>query len=910
MGWRSGYVKRLSTDRLVFNGASCRLRAGLRMVERKCVADMIFKSKPQPEAAFEDPEALYRALALSNRGPDNLWAHQADVLREWHSDHLNDSDVALELPTGAGKTLVGGLIGEFRRRTFQERVAYLCPTRLLARQTSEKLSEYGIPNVLLVNNVSGWNKPDRARYEAGQALAVSVYSHVFNSNPAIDSAEVLLLDDAHAAEGYVASPWKLEISRDDGAYLDVLSTIEQGLDPVVVDRLRTNLPDSEYYSTVYLASPLAVHSNIRQFEATLSAAAASQKISTSAKHAWKSMQSHSDGCLVYVSYSKILIRPLVAPTYQHSAFEDVGRRVYMSATLGSGGELERTFGRRKINRIPVPKGWEKQGTGRRFFAFPGLTSDLSDDTGKVAAYVSTAIAEAGRAIVLTPDARTADAFVDSVVPDGTNVFRAADVEDDMSVFVNSTDAVLVLNNRYDGIDLPGDDCRLVILVGLPANGDLQERFLHKSLGAVEVLQERIRARIAQGAGRATRSTRDFSAVLVLGDELVSYLTNSHSLRSFHPEIQAELSFGYTNSIDTTSSELSERLQAFYDHGSAWASVDAEIIADRNKLVKVDAVGTTEMQKAARHEIVACEALWDGNWQQSLTSINSVLGRLSDERAPKRYAALWNYLGFHASRLLSEQTGDVSLQSAGQKYYRDARSASRATSWFSHLHSPAEAGVTLPPTLDPVDEAAIEGMRDKDELTGPDFEDVVASARTDLLGRESEPYEDALVVMGELAGATESYTYDDDEADNQAAPDAVWIFSDRQWVVWEAKNMAASTGSVGANNVRQACSHLNFVESERKSAAPPDSICLLDSPKPKIEPSARKVATSNVYLVRPPAVVPIFDRLVRAWRTARAVGVEDADEATLAGIFRDENALPSQWIPELRADPIAHPTPDN
>ncbi|MCC9705472.1 hypothetical protein E4N62_09480 [Streptomyces sp. MNU76] len=62
---------------------------------------------------------------------------------------------------------------------------------------------------------------------------------------------------------------------------------------------------------------------------------------------------------------------------QHQAFNSPARRVYMSATLGDGGELERSFGRRKIERIPVPKGWESRGTGRRFFLFPELTNDLS-----------------------------------------------------------------------------------------------------------------------------------------------------------------------------------------------------------------------------------------------------------------------------------------------------------------------------------------------------------------------------------------------------------------------------------------------------------------------------------------------------------------------------------------------------
>lgn len=175
---------------------------------------MAFKRRKGEAAVPEDPEQLYRQLALSNNGPEALWSHQADVLRDWHKDHLNLPDVALELPTGAGKTLVGGLIGEWRRRAARDRVAYLCMTRQLAGQTSERLNDYGIPNVLLIGKVSSWNVADRARYTSASAVAVTVYSHVFNTNPAINDAQLLLLDDAHGAEGYVASPWSLVIDRE------------------------------------------------------------------------------------------------------------------------------------------------------------------------------------------------------------------------------------------------------------------------------------------------------------------------------------------------------------------------------------------------------------------------------------------------------------------------------------------------------------------------------------------------------------------------------------------------------------------------------------------------------------------------------------------------------------------------
>lgn len=83
-----------------------------------------------------DPEALYRQLARTNAGPDGLWGHQTDLLRDWHANYLRERDVALELPTGAGKTLVGGLIAEWLRQAEREPVAYLCPNRQLAVQAA------------------------------------------------------------------------------------------------------------------------------------------------------------------------------------------------------------------------------------------------------------------------------------------------------------------------------------------------------------------------------------------------------------------------------------------------------------------------------------------------------------------------------------------------------------------------------------------------------------------------------------------------------------------------------------------------------------------------------------------------------------------------------------------------------
>ena len=70
----------------------------------------------------------------------NIDLHQ--MLNEHHKNH---ADIALQLPTGSGKTLVGLLIAEWRRIKYRERVVYLCPTIQLVNQAVElSVGKYGI----------------------------------------------------------------------------------------------------------------------------------------------------------------------------------------------------------------------------------------------------------------------------------------------------------------------------------------------------------------------------------------------------------------------------------------------------------------------------------------------------------------------------------------------------------------------------------------------------------------------------------------------------------------------------------------------------------------------------------------------------------------------------------------------
>ncbi|MFD7166665.1 DEAD/DEAH box helicase family protein [Streptomyces violascens] len=85
------------------------------------------------------PEGLFGEPPRGREGRGALWSHRADILRDSSSAAFRDKpDAALELPTGSGKTLVGLLIAEWRRRYFRHRSVCACPAKQLPHQVSER----------------------------------------------------------------------------------------------------------------------------------------------------------------------------------------------------------------------------------------------------------------------------------------------------------------------------------------------------------------------------------------------------------------------------------------------------------------------------------------------------------------------------------------------------------------------------------------------------------------------------------------------------------------------------------------------------------------------------------------------------------------------------------------------------
>jgi hypothetical protein len=353
---------------------------------------------------------------------------------------------------------------------------------------------------------------------------------------------------------------------------------------------------------------------------------------------------------------------------------------------------------------------------------------------------------------MTPDGRTANEFRANCIPAGHSVLKATDVEDDLTVFTSASDATLLLHNRYDGIDLPDHDCRMAILSGLPARGDLQERFLYSALGAHEVLQERVKARIVQGSGRATRNSRDYAVVVVLGDNLVQYATRQDILASLHPEVHAEIEFGLRNSLGVPLGEIREQLAIFTEQGAQWREVNQDILADRDRFSTIQPPGVRELQESARHEVLTWEAIWQGDWNGALLAARSALDALTGGRAPQRYAALWNYLASNLALRHASTTRDPSLIQAAGAFYQAARKAGRGTTWLAHLTDPArQVTINSETGVDPLDTITAANIVTALKTVGQPsrFEPLVVQIHAALTSTPARPYERSWSSWGPL-----------------------------------------------------------------------------------------------------------------------------------------------------------------
>ena len=766
---------------------------------------MAFKKRGSKLTASASPDQLFRELPR-RQFPDVL-PHQKSIMQLYAEEAIQHPDVALQLPTGSGKTLVGLLIAEWRRRKFNEKVVYLCPTRQLVNQAVEQSDrKYGLSVSGFTGSNRNYDPSNVAKYNQGMSVAVTTYSSVFNTNPFFDSPDIIIVDDAHAAESYVSTLWSLEIERFNEkhrAIHDALcSLLRPFLDASSFSRLtgRWDSPTDKGWVDK-LPTPI-LHKIQEDLVEILDEYIGDSEL----KFSWSMIRSHFHACHLYLSSKSFLIRPLLPPTWAHDAFSGAKQRIYMSATLGSGGDLERLTGRKNIHRLTIPEGWDTQGVGRRFFIFPSFS--LKDSESEE--FNLDLFERSERSLVLVPSDKHCNSVINKIEnKTDLSVFTADDIEESKEEFILSKNAVAVVANRYDGIDFPKDECRLLVIEGLPKSVNNQELFLMSRIGANLLFNERIQTRVIQAIGRCTRSLEDYSTVVVKGNELAEFLANKDRRQYFHPELQAELEFGVDQSIESSYKDLIENYEIFIENGEDWEDVNSEIVDIRGEKTQLAFPGIDDLSKSVSHEIEYVKSLWDGDFKQALHHAEAALGTLSHKEL-KGYRAWWEYLAGSAA-YVADKEDVVNLGQKALEHFARAKKAAKNIPWLTSLSSYLSSSeLDVNEKINSLIMKQVEGVEAFLASVGS-MHDRNYSRKERIIreGLNSEEgFEEAHRLLGELLG------FESRKVETDASPDPWWQLGDLCFVFEDHAN--AENNTLSPTKARQVSTHPNWMRENVES----------------------------------------------------------------------------------------------
>jgi replicative superfamily II helicase len=578
--------------------------------------DKLRTNKPKPKPT--DPLEIFRRQPKPP-GFNDLYTSQADILQEWYA-RRDSKDTVLKLHTGGGKTIVGLLIAQSSMNELGGPVLYLAPTVQLVHQTLEKAKAHGIP---AVPYVKGQGLHDD--FNNGTAVLVAAYQALFNGRslfglrgkPHVPLAAVIL-DDAHTAFTSLRDQFTLDVHReqDSDTYESLASLFRRSFEEA--DRIGTY--DDVVSGRDYGIMEVPYWDWLDKRHTVLEVL---KPISENYTFEWPLLRDKLHLCHALISRSAFSITSVLPVIDMFPSFVDCGRRVYMSATIADDSEIVRTFGANPEDVKNALTSRSLAGISERMILVPDLMPwDFKTDNAKEL-LISAAKQELG-AVVLTASENAASKWKDvAEVPKASPAVDAV---------VNrlqkgNRDKPAVFANRYDGIDLPGDACRLLVLSGMPTGSSSYELFRSTALFGGSTIARMLAQRIEQGIGRGARGSGDHCVVLLHGADVAGWIAKKVNFQFLTSATRAQIEIGSKVSMEVADADsLCEIISWSYNRDSKWMEYHSETLAD---LVTQDPLDH-ERIKIAKFERKAFDLWHDGYYEKALNKLEKIRSLLADD----------------------------------------------------------------------------------------------------------------------------------------------------------------------------------------------------------------------------------------------------------------------------------------
>ena len=730
-----------------------------------------------------------------------LWSAQQFVLSTYSTENLNTNDLAIELPTGAGKTLIALLLAEAWRQE-GNKVAILTANKTLAHQMELEGEALGIPVVLMEGRGDEIPPTDRRAYQRANKTAIMNYWVYFNQNPVIDNADLLVMDDAHLAEHCFHSLWSLDISRyrHESLFKNLVSEISTHFPEYTVAQDALDDLENNYYPPELLSfiDQLLLSSRIKE----IIDSSPDLETDIDFQFRWRRIRPKIDEANIYISNNSIWIRPYIYPLNSNQHYSSAKQRLYLSATIGEPSDLCRRLGVRRIEKMTIPPEHAQKTSGRRLIVMNRMEESdlpvrlqhaflesLKHIPKSIWLFSSGSEVERMRPIIL--EWLNENGFV------GHNSWTLTSLGDEIDRFKASETGHLFVAGRFDGMDFRENECRLVVIASLPRAINIQEEFICTYLRDASFMRSRLNQRIMQALGRCNRAADDYAVYILADRRFAAHFGRESNRACIPPNLAAEIDMAEDMS-ELEISDLGIQIDNFlsenfdeYDQSYAQLVRDiptSPIIKGDNDLAEAEVLGWTALFDSQNYSVAAdrFQRCWDKAREDNLLEIGAFYGWC---------LAKAQYLG-------AVKTGDGSCEDS-LAVFEDALKRGGSISWFNKMRASLNRARSQPKVVDieneEYKEAIIRAFDNILEQTGRSFDRHFDAVARDLQSDKHNQYCQGLKKMGTILG------YDATRPRHGSASDNRWrgVFGRKKEVITiEAKIEHEASGSITASSIGQ------------------------------------------------------------------------------------------------------------
>ena len=491
---------------------------------------------------------------------------QGHVWQKWHEKRDN-KNIVLKMNTGSGKTVVGLLILKSSLNEKKVPAVYVVPDNFLVEQVINEANLLG---------VAVTTDPNAINFRRGKEILVCNIHKLVNGKSVFGINErkieigTIIIDDAHACIDTVESQYTIKIPNNNEMYKNILqiflSTIKQQSESKAIE-LENSQPN-----TIILVPFWSWKNNLEDIRKILLKNSADSDLMFSLPL----LKDNLEFCRCVISDKEIEITPHIIPIDIINSLEYAQRRIFMTATLVDDSILSTHFGlnMNEISNVVTPD--IAGDIGDRMILIPqSINSEITDNELKE--YYKS-LSKKVNVVIIVPSSYRLGYWEDAA----DLVITKENIESNIENMKNSHIGLVVLVNRYDGIDLPHDACRVLVIDGLPDSRRLIDQITESQLmGSSKSINQKIQ-KIEQGMGRGARSNNDYCVVFLMGKSLISHLYNLDAIAKFSPATKAqfELSEKFSKQLqDKSLDEIHENaIKVSLDRNEGWITVSKSCLA--------------------------------------------------------------------------------------------------------------------------------------------------------------------------------------------------------------------------------------------------------------------------------------------------------------------------------------------